>query len=450
MKKKLLFWLVLFVLTVFVHSMAQFGFRYTSTEVRDLIRKSKLNLYLIPIMEEYDIDCWIILTRDPCSDMTNVIYERNIQLDPIVEYIGGEAVTVPAAFIFTTSGERIVIAAARDAKAIAATGIYKRILPYTYNRKKGHTEFLEILGKTVKELNPTKIGLNFSEEEGVADGLTVGMKLIFDKAVGPQYASRVASAEKIIISIWGRKTPAEIHLIEKSSRLSAEITEEALRMIVPGKTTARDIFDNIRRRVKEEGMELGWHSWRCPVVTVGTFRLGRPPSDKIIERGELVVINSGFCVEGHMSDINKIAYVLDEGETEPPELIKEIFETGLKATRAAVAKIKPGATGYEVDRAARDVVLNAGFNEYGHGSGHTTGLWVHGLGVLLNPPWKAYGSKVYMKIHKNDIYAVEPSISVYSEKHKGIIRIHFQEMVIVEEEGARYLTPPVTELMLIK
>lgn len=55
-----------------------------------------------------------------------------------------------------------------------------------------------------------------------------------------------------------------------------------------------------------------------------------------------------------------------------------------------------------------------------------------------------------MKIHKNDIYAVEPSISVYSEKHKGIIRIHFQEMVIVEEEGARYLTPPVTELMLIK
>ena len=55
-----------------------------------------------------------------------------------------------------------------------------------------------------------------------------------------------------------------------------------------------------------------------------------------------------------------------------------------------------------------------------------------------------------MKIHKNDIYAVEPSISVYSEEHNGNLRIHFQEMVIVEEDGARYLTPPVTELVLIK
>ncbi len=75
---------------------AQFGFRYTNEELRDIIRKDKLDLHLIPLMREYDIDCWVILTRDPNDDMTNVIWDRKIQLDPIVEYIGGGSVTVPA------------------------------------------------------------------------------------------------------------------------------------------------------------------------------------------------------------------------------------------------------------------------------------------------------------------------------------------------------------------
>jgi len=450
MRKRLIISMLLFTLIGTVMLSAQFGFRMTSTEVRDLIRKDKLDLFLIPIMQEYDIDCWITLTRDPCDDMTNVIYERNLQLDPIVEYIGGESVTVPAALIFTSGGDRIAIVGQRDAKAVADTGIYKKIIPYTYNRMQGHEGFLRELGKTVKRLNPKKIGLNFSEEEGVADGLTLGMKKMFDKAVGPKLAAKAVSAEKIVISIWNRKTPAEIHLIEKSSRLSAEITNEALRTIVPGKTTARDLYLQIRRRLKEEGMDLGWQGFRCPTVSLGTFSLGKPPSDKVVERGDLVVINSGFCVEGHMSDVNKIAYVLREEETEPPEAIKRIFATGLESTRAGVAKIRPGATGFEVDKAARDVVTKAGYNEYPHATGHTTGLWIHGLGIILGPEWKAYGSKIHMKMHKDDIYAVEPSIRIPSDTQDGSIRIHFQEMVIVEEDGARYLTEPVTELMLIK
>jgi len=429
---------------------AQFGYRYTNPELRELIRKGKLDELLVPILEEFGIDCWVTLTRDPCDDMTNVIWERRIQLDPIVEYIGGEEVKVPAAFIFTTAGQRIAIAAVGDAKAVEDTGIYKKVLTYAYNREQGHTEFLEKLGKTLRELNPRTIGLNFSEDEGVADGLSYGMKMMFDRAAGPELASRVVSAEKIVVSLWNRKVAAEVQLIEKSSRKSAEITLEALRMVNPGVTTARGIFNYIRRRVKEEGMEPGWQEWWCPTVSVSAFRLGRPPSDKVIERGDLIVINSGFLLEGHMSDLNKAAYVLREGEKEPPELVKKLFATGLEATRAAVAKIKPGATGYEVDRAARDVVTKAGFPEYGHATGHTTGVWVHGLGAILGPPWKAYGEKIHMKIHENDIYAVEPSLGAYSEPHGGHLRMHFQEMVIVEKAGARYLTPPLTELILIQ
>jgi Xaa-Pro aminopeptidase len=430
-------------------SAAQFGYRYTNTELRDLIRKSKLDELLVPILKEFGIDCWVTLTRDPCDDMTNVIWKRDLQLDPIVEYIGGEGVTVPAAFIFTEAGGRIAITAEADARAVEDTGIYRKIIRYTYNREKGHSEFLEKLGKTLQELNPGKIGLNFSEDEGVADGLSFGMKRMFDGAVGPGLASRVVSAENIIVSLWNRKVAAEVQLIEKSSRKSAAITLEALSQVRPGVTTARDIFDYIRKRVEEEGMGPGWQEWWCPTVSVSAFRLGRPPSDKVIDRGDLIVINSGFLLEGHMSDLNKAAYVLREGEKEPPELIRRLFATGLEATRAAVAKLKPGVTGYEVDAAAREVVKKAGFPEYPHATGHTTGVWVHGLGAILGPPWKAYGEKIRLKIHENDIYAVEPSLGAYSEAHRGNIRMHFQEMVIVGKDGARYLTPPLGELILI-
>lgn len=441
---------VFLLIFMLIPAYSQFGFRYTNVEIRDLIRMSKLNQLLIPIMDEHDIDCWITLTRDPCDDMTNVIWERDIQLDPIAEYIGAEEVKVPAAFIFTADGGRMAIVSKSDAGYIKDTDIYNDIEEYTYNREKGHSEFAEKLGEAVKRLDPKNIGLNFSEEEGVADGLTYGMKKIFDEAAGPDYASRVVSAEKIIISLWNRKVQEEIHLIKKSSRKSEEITIEALRKVKPGITTARDVFNYIRNRVQEEGMHPGWQEWWCPTVTVGAFRLGAPPSDKVIERGDLIVINSGFLVEGYMSDINKVAYVLKEGEEKPPELIRKMFNTCLKATEAAVAAIKPGATGFEVDKAARDVVVKSGYDAYGHATGHTTGVWVHGLGIILGPPWEAYGKKIYMKMHENDIYAVEPSITVYSEEHGGNLRIHFQEMVIVESDGAEYLHQPVKNLMLIK
>ena len=449
MKRRLILASFLMIFLV-IDVSAQFGFRYTNTELQDLIRKTKLDELLVPILKEYGIECWVTLTRDPCDDMTNVIWERRVQLDPIVEYIGGEDVKVPAAFIFTVSGERIAIAAEADAKAVEDTGIYKKIFKYTYNREKGHSEFLETMGRTLQDLNPGSIGLNFSEDEGVADGLSYGMKIMFDRAVGPSLAGRVVSAENVVVSLWNRKVAAEVQLIEKSSRKSAEITLEALRLIKPGVTTARGLFDYIRKRVKEEDLGPGWQEWWCPTVSVSAFRLGRPPSDKVIDRGDLVVINSGFLLEGYMSDLNKAAYVLRQGEKEPPELIRKLFATGLEAMRAAVAQIKPGATGYEVDRAAREVVKKAGFAEYPHATGHTTGVWVHGLGTILGPPWKAYGERIRMKIHENDIYAVEPSLGAYSEAHGGNIRMHFQEMVIVGKDGARYLTPPLTELLLIR
>lgn len=449
-KNGMIAFLSLFFLIAGGVGFSQFGFRHTSEEIRDLIRVDKLDVHLIPILKEFDVDCWITLTRDPCDDMTNVIWERNIQLDPIVEFIGGEGAKVPAAFIFTVSGERIAIVGSGDAPEVESTGIYKTVHTYTYNRMKGHDEFVFRLEETIRRLNPRNIGLNYSEEEGVADGLTYGMKRMFDRAVGAELASRVKSAEKVIISLWNRKVPAEIYLIEKSSRKSAAITDDVLGAVVPGRTTAREIFDAIRSRMEKEGMSPGWQEWWCPTVTVGAFSLGAPPSDKVVERGDLIVINSGFLIEGHMSDINRIAYVLKEGEVGAPPDIQKMFDTGLGATRAAVAKIKPGATGFDVDRAARDVVTGAGYREYGHATGHTTGLWVHGLGIILGPEWRAYGQKVHMKMHKDDIYAVEPSISVQSEAHGGRLRIHFQEMVIVTEESSRYLIEPVTELMLIK
>jgi Xaa-Pro aminopeptidase len=48
-----------------------------------------------------------------------------------------------------------------------------------------------------------------------------------------------------------------------------------------------------------------------------------------------------------------------------------------------LAATKPGATGLQLDAAARQVITDAGDAEPWHALGHTTGLWVHGVGVIF-------------------------------------------------------------------
>jgi len=58
MKKVIWILGILLLVSSISTTFAQFGFRYTNLELKNLIRKNKIEQLLIPIMREYDIDCY--------------------------------------------------------------------------------------------------------------------------------------------------------------------------------------------------------------------------------------------------------------------------------------------------------------------------------------------------------------------------------------------------------
>jgi Xaa-Pro aminopeptidase len=121
----------------------------------------------------------------------------------------------------------------------------------------------------------------------------------------------------------------------------------------------------------------------------------------------------------------------------------------VRATQEAVKAIKPGVRCRDVDEIARRIVREAGYEEWGYETGHSVGTWIHGIGPTLGPAWSHFSRKTDMTIRVNDAYAVEPAVGRFVPEMNGTVRVHVQEMVIVKPDGAHYMVPPQTELLLI-
>ena len=87
----------------------------------------------------------------------------------------------------------------------------------------------------------------------------------------------------------------------------------------------------------------------------------------------------------------------------------------------------------------------SGFDEYPHALGHQIGRAAHDGAGLLCPRWERYGTKPDSIVEAGQCYTLEPRIHV---KGYGVATI--EEIVVVTEDGVRYLSQPQTEIMLVK
>lgn len=420
-------------------------------EIKSELRIMKLDQILIPALEEYDVDLWLVFDRDADDERVNTVWEetRHPLVDPVAEYIGSEEIYQPAAFLFTASGERIAIVSTEDLELIEPTGIYSKILTYRYTKQEGFEGIFPLIRQEVMRLDPSKIALNWSEYEPMADGLTVGMYRLLSNILGERYVERFVSAEDIVVSLLGRNTDQELAWLQESADITLMLMQEAMSIIRPGITTERDLFNYIRFRMEQLGVDPGWSEFRSPIVTVQGPTSGRIPGDEIAMPGRLVKINGGVRVNGYSVDLNMNAYILRPGETEAPPALQHMWDTAVRSTLAGTEAIRVGVRGSIPDSIAREVVVEEGYEPWGYEFGHSVGTWIHGIGPTLAPPWSHFGRKTEMRIQANDTYAVEPVVAGFVPEMDQVVRVHVQEMVVVRPDGPHFMVPPQTELMLI-
>jgi Xaa-Pro aminopeptidase len=381
------------------------------------------------LLKEFNIDCWITFAR-----------ESQINGDPTLAFLVPADITWHSAFIISKDGRTRAIVGQYDKITIEESGAYDTVVGFVESAKEPVQEYL-------KELNPKQIALNYSEGSEICDGLTHGMYLTLHRYLNEiGMADRIISAERIVSALRERKSESELEKMKQAIYITEDIFKEVTGFIKPG-VTEKEIASFMKEEVKKRGIELAWEETVCPAVFTGpeTAEAHYAPTDKVVEKGHILNMDFGVKYDGYCSDMQRTFYILKDGETEAPAEVQHGFETIVKSIDIARQAMFIGAMGLDVDAVAREVVLTGGFDEFPHGLGHQVGRYSHDGTALLGPAWEKYAEKPYKKLEKNMVFTLEPRLTV---EGRGIATV--EEMVVLTEDGAEYLSNPQNELILIK
>jgi len=392
------------------------------------IIQEKIN-QTIDILKGQEIDMWLTFVR-----------ETSGVRDPVLDFlIGPNDLTWPSALIFTRNGDRLAIIGNLEKDAIQRLDVFTEILGYD-------TAVSGLLRDTITRLNPDRIAVNTSRNNVHADGLTHAMyEILREHLKDTPYANRLISAEPIINSLRGRKTPAEQARIKRAVEITDEIYLKTFDFIKVGMTEI-EIGTHMQELADEYGVGLAWPADSCPAVNSGPDSpVGHSgPTSIKIERGHLIHFDFGVKYEDYCSDIQRVAYVLREGETEAPVEVQRGFITIRTAIEKSRAAMKAGVTGNSIDVISREIVTDSGYPEFMHALGHQLGRVAHDGGALLGPLWEKYGDSPNQELEIGQVFTIEPQVIVEGYGCMGL-----EEDVVITENGAEYFTEPQTEIVLI-
>ncbi len=384
------------------------------------------------------VDAWITLLRENAND-------------PLALHVGGENAGAPAAVIFFRTGpgdsavRSVMLTGFGEAIALRELGIHDSVV--VYERGTGALE--AAIAARIKAANPSRIAIN-SGSGSVADGLSYSQRVGLERALGPGFTARLVPSEPLVNAWLAVKLPAEVDIMRRAAALTVQLELEAYAAVEPGVTRDSDVARFLKRRMRQLGVEDGWSPAQNPSVNSGPDRGHSHASDRVIQPGDVIQTDFGIKVHGvWVTDIQRFAYVLKPGEAAPPSDLREKWNAALRGGHAAFQSIRPGATGAEVDSAQRLVMNAAGSTPVPWGTGHSVGYWAHDGG----PGLSRREGRVLAPGHVlafDSFFAWALPGSDGSTWGSGTKTISVEEMAVVTQSGAEYLTAPQRDLVLIR
>ncbi|MFD2521600.1 M24 family metallopeptidase [Emticicia soli] len=314
----------------------------------------------------------------------------------------------------------------------------------------------DALVKVIKDKNPKKIGLNFSEHYAHADGLTYTEHKEFMAKLPAEFQAKIVSAANLAVNWLETRTEREMVIYQQICRISHEIIQEAFsdKVIQPGVTTTDDVVWWMRQRVTD----LGLDTWFHPTVDIQRLdpesfdhlrTFSKRPQKQVILPGDLLHCDFGITYLRLNSDQQQHAYVLKAGETDVPDFLKKAFKQGNQLQDNLTDNFKAGLTGNEILARAlaqskkdglRGTIYTHPIGNHGHAAGPTIGMW--------DNQGKTIGSGDY-PLNFNTAYSIELNVSVDLAEWKKPIRIMLEEDGFFNEKGFRYIDGRQTEILPI-
>ena len=401
------------------------------------IQKDRLDNLLPKLMSKNEIDMWIIITRE---------YNE----DPIIKTL------LPPTWL--------------NARR-------RTILVFSYNELTNKTESVAIsrynFGNNIKSIwdkeetpnqlmalkeyintkNPKTIGLNYSENFPLVDGISKSDYELFYNSMSAEIKKNIVSAENLGIQWIETRTELEKKIYKDLVRITQNIINEAFsnKVIKPGLTTTDDVVWWMREKV----LELKLKTWFHPTVDVQRNKKsdlyafdGKSKYD-IIQPGDLVHCDFGISYLTLNTDCQQIAYVLKPNEKQAPLFLKNALKDANKLQDILTGEFMLNKTGNEILSNSLRIAKENGLDPqiythplgtFGHSAGTTIGMWDSQNGVPIK-------GDVLMKY--NTVYAIELNNKSFIKEWNKEVRIMLEEAGLFDQNGFKYINGRQKELLLI-
>ena len=242
--------------------------------------------------------------------------------------------------------------------------------------------------------------------------------------------AELVPASDLLASLRRVKDAEEIESMIAAQRIAEKALSDILHEIKPGVTEKE-----FAARLQYLMLHYGAENMSFDPIVVSGPNGSLPhgvPSEKTIQAGEFVTMDFGCIKNGYCSDMTRtiaLGYV--------SEKMDKVYHTVLEAQLAGIAATKAGATGKEMDAAARNVINAAGFEGlFGHSYGHSLGLLIH-EGPYAN-------TRNDKPMPAGAVVSAEPGIYIPDE-----FGVRIEDVTVITETGCEILTKSPKNLIIL-
>lgn len=400
------------------------------SKVIDEILANRLNNLLPHLMQKNKIEMWIVISRE---------YNE----DPVIKTM------LPSTWL-SARRRTILVFYSQPLKnifeklAIARYDVGDQIKA-SWDMKKFPNQW-DALIDIIKTRNPQNIGLNFSKDFGLADGLNVSDYNELLEKLPQTYFNKIISAQNLAINWLETRTDREMQIYPQLVNITHQIIAEGFseKVITSGITTTDDVVWWFRQKVNN----LGLQTWFHPSVSVqrsdsNSFEhlrsFSNRPKDDVIQTGDLLHVDFGITYLRLNTDCQQHAYILKPNETKVPDEIEKAFLKSNRLQDILTSNFKDGKSGNEILKSSLQiakaeiidaVIYTHPLGYHGHAAGPTIGLWDQQDGVP--------GAGDFL-MNLKTVYSIELNTATEIPAWKKSIRIMLEEDGYFDENGFRYI-----------